>query len=521
MEQQAEPIAADSSAPDAPGAKLLTWVDRRRWWLFGGILVLHILAYNGQWRISPDSALYAELGRNLAEGQGFTYHGEPHTWVEPGLPYVIGFSFRHFGKDNFHPLMLAMLGCSLAALALNYVLFSLYAGRAVAVLITSLLGLSETFFRYGYHLFTDMPFLAAVMAFLVGYELIFRQPRTIRGWTLAVTSTLFMVAFRPAVITFAGAVGLTCAWHILRGPGRVRHLILGLVVLVSIFAFRKLDPRHAGAAAAGETQRESMLKSLLSDKLGYAVKRMVTDRVPMLLEETTTEAIFGTRLLPGMSSVVAIAIIGAGVLLVRKRLLWGAWVAATVAQMAFWLPRERYFLPILPLLLFGIWDAGNWLAARLPDRWRRATPVAIVILLVAPNLGYIGWFIIEQRRTPFLAYHDKGKTLKMITFAKDLGAAISPDATVIADDGRELSYFSRRRVIDPLTERRMPLTPDDYEQFRRKLEDDRSVYAVLPGRNTRAMIEKIGGQLGDAVLSEGDRTVYRIRFPTPPATTQP
>src|SRR5688572_18701792 len=102
----------------SPAARLLAFLDRRRPWIFVILGLLLAAGYNGQWRISPDSALYVELGRNLAEGAGFTYHGEPHTWVEPGLPYTIGASFKVFGVDNFHPLMLVMLACAGVALAL-------------------------------------------------------------------------------------------------------------------------------------------------------------------------------------------------------------------------------------------------------------------------------------------------------------------------------------------------------------------------------------------------------------------
>jgi hypothetical protein len=516
-----EKVAGVSQPDVSPASRLLMQVDRRRWWLFGLIVALHIVAFNGQWRISPDSALYSELGRNLAEGRGFTYQGEPHTWVEPGLPYAIRFSFKEFGVDYFSPLMLAMMACSLLALMLTYTLFTLHVGRPTAVLVAGLLGLSETFFRYGYHLFTDMPFLVGVLAFLVGYELILLKRHHLHAWGLVIGATLFMVAFRPAVITFVGAVGLTCAWHVIRGPGRIRHVILGVVVLACFIGFKEYaDPRR-DAAPGGETHRESMLKSLLSDKLGYAVKRMATEWIPMLLEESTTEAIFGTRLGPGVSSVAAIGIIAAGVLLARQRVLWGVWVAATVAQMAFWLPRERYFLPILPLLLYAMWNAGGWLSRKLPFRWRDAVPVIIVILLVVPNCIYIAKFIIEQRRTPFLAHYEKGEKLELIALAQKLRESITPEATIVADQGRELSYFSELRVIDPPTERRVALTQADFDEFRDKLAKDRAVFVVLPGKNVETLIQRIHAEVGDAITSHGERTVYRLELTATRATMQP
>src|SRR5687768_7006933 len=97
-----ETSRADAAPPDPPlSARLMAWADRNRWWLFAGVALLYLAGFNGQWRVSPDSALYASLGRNLAEGRGYTYQGEHHKWVEPALPYLIAGSFRVFGPDAF------------------------------------------------------------------------------------------------------------------------------------------------------------------------------------------------------------------------------------------------------------------------------------------------------------------------------------------------------------------------------------------------------------------------------------
>jgi hypothetical protein len=481
--------------------------------------VLLCLAYNGQWRINPDSALFAELGRNLSEGQGFTYHGEPHNWVEPGLPYAIGFSFRHFGADNFHPLMLAMLGCTVAALALTYTLFTIHAGRQIAVLIVTLLGLCETFFRYGYHLFTDMPFLVVVLMFLIGYELIVRGKRQWIAWPLVAVCIPLMVLIRPAVITFIGAVGVACAWHVLRGPGRVRHIVLGIVVLASFFATKQLDPRHHARSETTATKREKMLENLLGERLGFAIKRTLTHHLPMMLEETTTEAIFGTRLGPGISSVVSIGIFASALLLLRRRVLWAAWVAATLAQMAIWLPRERYFVPIMPLLLLAMWDGANWLAARF--KWGRRVPAGLVVVLVALNLLYITILIIEQRRTPFLAHYNKGEKLRIIAMAQKLHELVPPESDVIAEFGRELSYFSRRRSATPINSARIPPTSDDLAQERKRLADEPDVYVVLPGKNVETLLKQFDAEVSAPIAAAGEMTLHHVRFTAPPATTQP
>src|SRR5215207_9221390 len=99
---------AVTPTPPPHPAGLLAWADRHRWWLFGAAALLYLAGFNGQWRVSPDSALYASLGRNLAEGRGYTYQGERHTWVEPGFPWLISEGFRLAGPEKFWPTLLVL-----------------------------------------------------------------------------------------------------------------------------------------------------------------------------------------------------------------------------------------------------------------------------------------------------------------------------------------------------------------------------------------------------------------------------
>src|SRR5438477_7201518 len=225
-------------------AGLLGWADRHRWWLFGAIAVLYIAGFNGQWRVSPDSALYASLGRSLAEGQGYTYQGERHTWVEPGLPYLVSFGFRLFGPDAFWPTLLVLLASAFAALALFYRLMLIHADRPTAVVLTTLLALNETFYRYPLHLFTDTPFLVGVLLFLLGYEIVFQnhRPRRWPPWLFMATGVFIMVSTRPAVWTFLGALFATIAWYVVRGPNRlrVRHVAIAVLAVACVLAFRAI-----------------------------------------------------------------------------------------------------------------------------------------------------------------------------------------------------------------------------------------------------------------------------------------
>src|SRR4051812_49038531 len=66
----ADPAPVSRTLPDT----VLRFVDAHRRVFLVGVLALYFLGFNGQWRLEPDSALYLTIGRNLAEGRGYTYH---------------------------------------------------------------------------------------------------------------------------------------------------------------------------------------------------------------------------------------------------------------------------------------------------------------------------------------------------------------------------------------------------------------------------------------------------------------
>jgi type VI protein secretion system component VasF len=69
-----------------PPDRVLAWADAHRRKLLAVVILLYALGFNGQWRMEPDSALYLTIGRNLAEGRGYTYHGAHHHLAYPGPP---------------------------------------------------------------------------------------------------------------------------------------------------------------------------------------------------------------------------------------------------------------------------------------------------------------------------------------------------------------------------------------------------------------------------------------------------
>jgi len=518
-------------------ARLLAFADRHRWWLFAAVALLYAAGFSGRWRVTPDNALYMELGRNVAEGKGFVYHGVRHNWYEPGLPYVIGLSFRWFGVDNYVPLTLFVLACGMLSLVLAYHLFRLHAGRPTAVLLTVLLAVTETFYRYCFQIVTDAPFLVGLMAFLLGYEAIVGRGtgRQWWAWALIPAGTLVMCAFRPTIITFLGALALATFYHLVRGPSRLRHALILVLAVGSVFAFRAADPRRVSPGEAAH--REATLKTLLTEKRGWAMRRMFTRFIPEMLSEHTPEAVFGVEFAPGIDHVLSAAVIALGLLLVSRRVLWGAWVAATVAQMAFWLPRERYFLPILPLIHFAIWRCALWLERRLAGRASAVAVAGIVFLLAVPNLLQDGTFMYEQRLRGVSATDRRDPEGRALMEMGELIAKETrSDDVILAQAARELTYFSRRKVIAPPRSLRQPPSPKMEQRVREDVLAAPSVYVVLPDfreKHVENLFSELGMELGPEVgrVEQGPwkgrpgptHVLHRLtrKNPTPQAGTSP
>ena len=514
--------SADAAPAKLPSlsAGLLAWADRHRWWLFGAVALLYLAGFNGQWRVSPDSALYASLGRNLAEGQGYTYQGEHHKWVEPALPYLISFGFRLFGPDAFWPTMLVLLLSALVALALFYGLLSLHAGRPTAVVLTVLLALNENFYRYPFHLFTDTPFLCGVFLFLLGHEIIYQQRDSIGGgarrgspWLLMALGTLVMVSTRPAFWSFLAALAATVAWHLLRGPRwlRVRHVLIAVLVVACVLAFRAADPRRKKVGEPSVI--EGRMSELVLERTGLMVRRTLTQMVPQMFEEIAPEAIFGSRLGPGVNTVVTLLTLGLGLALMCMRPLWGLFVGATVAQMLVHLPRERYFLPILPLLLYGLWLAALWLEARLRRPWSGVALAGVVVLMLVPNVLIIFGDIYEQHRRPFLVHFERGLYQSMSDLARRMPEVVGERDLVVAEQDRVLSYFSRRKCIAPITARNWPAGEAEWRAYREELQSAEYLYVVLPGRPMDELIRQLQLEVEPSpVLTEGKWSLHRARL---------
>lgn len=466
-----EPTPALSN-PNRPQPRLveltLRYADRYRVYLFALLVLWYLAGFNGQWRVEPDSALYLSIGRSLALGEGYSYHGERHHLAYPGWPYVLGGIFSLFGTQSLLVPHAFMLACGLLTLALTYRLVWLHFDRPTAVMVTIGLGICRTFYRYCFELRNDMPFLLGVMAFLVGYEVILASrlerdapqvsPRWY-DWVLLLGGFALAVVMRPTMWALVGAIVLSTLYAVIRRPRAWPWLVGATVALAGALVFYKLDPRDTSGLLIGAYE-DGVIHSV-GDDLGRTVHRTLFEHVPAFFERNAPEALFGVELGPGLNTIGVAVLIGLSLLLFRRRVLWGLWIVLTMLVLLVVLPVERYLLPILPLIVLAWWRAIVWVNQRLPGRWGNVAFVAMLVLGSFPNAAKTGGLVIDQHSRPFLRHYKDGRFEAIDKFGAQVAQVTPPNATLICEAkmGRIHTWFAGRKVIDAREVHTLPASP--------------------------------------------------------------
>ncbi len=490
--------------------RLPVFADHYRHWCLAGAFLLLIIGFNGQWRPGPDSAIYSTIARHLAEGRGFTHPMGLEGVASPGLPYLIAATFRLFGADVMWPAVTLMFLFAAGTLALTYLWMRLHARRGVAVIVTVLLAINSTFYRYSLDVLTDIPFLFGVMLLLVGHELTERADRReVMGWILIATGMGVMAAFRLVFVVVAGALMVTLLVKAIR-QRQWRRLAAAVLVLAIPVLIRELDPRSTDST--GLVKKESEIVHRLVTTLPDMLRRAVMENLPDLLSDIAPTAMLGNQIdgqgiiLDGVITIVAFT---AGLMLIRRRMLWGLMVLFFLIQWLLFLPDVRYFLPILPILIYGWWRFSCWVAlVMMPDRMGRFLASFLLVLYVGMNLGRAVGFVIEQRSVPLMVHYRRGHYEGVTELGHELRRLTAPDAWVVTPEKwlAIMTFASDRRTASGPWQ---PLPPD---------QNAANVYVVEPAdESTRQMIKSRGWELGEPICSFTRRTdataltVHRVR----------
>ena len=461
-------------------ARLLAFADRHRRIVFLAIVGIYLLSFNGQWRVERDSALYLTIGRNLAEGQGYTYHGVPHHLAFPGLPLLFAATFKLFPNGNVLPALVLMLLMGFATLGLMYRLFLLHTDRPTAVMLTFGLAITRLFYRYCFELLSDLPFLLGVLAFLVGYESIFFRRRDGAAartrwfdWVFLILGLAIAVAMRPTMWVLLAAIVLAVLWDLIRslsrGSMRWAPVLLAATVVLAAALFIHYDTRRGNGV---RPQYEEYFLNIRLSHPAEVIHDMLHTSIPELCQGVLAKSLFGVTI-PYFNPFAAIVVIGLCVWLLRFRMLWGLWALATIGMLLAFKPLDRYLLPIVPLLVFAWWQLLLLINRRLPEKWADGVFLTLLIAGAVMNLGRVGEMVREQRMLPFLAHFREGRYVSMNDVGKVVRTNVPRRGWLLVEPkvARIMTYVSHRNAVEP--------TAADPARF--VLESHRSEMYVLLG----------------------------------------
>lgn len=494
----------DAPPPNVMGW-LLAWYDRHRVVYFVVLALFYVAGFTGRWQPEPDAALYLSIGRNLAQGEGYNYHGHPHALAYPGMPYLLAGTFAVFGIDVVWPAHVLMLLMAAAALALCYRLIRLHADRPTAVLLACMVGMTFTFYRYAFELRNDLPFTLGVLAFLAGWEAFLVKGRVVRKrpglrWydiALMAGGLALAMVMRPHMWVLLAAIFGAGLIRML-GSRRTRQILVpvlvGVVALMAVLWW--MDPRRgAGVRYTYEAAIVASLQELsTADGLAHLAARAWS-----LLDVSLAEAALGHQLGPVVTPLVSVVLLAMSVALIRRRWLWGLFIIGTMLMLVLILPAPRYLLPVIPLMALAWFGGMQFLQRRLRHPWGNVAVVMMLTIWVVPNFLKIINLIGEQHVPTASHSYERYATLQV--FAADVRQSVEPRGWVVADQkiARVLSYWSDRRVAAPY----------EIEALDRI---DQPLYVVEPaGEEVLAKMSQAGMVIGDAVADHSDQSRWTLR----------
>jgi hypothetical protein len=291
-------------------------------------------------------------------------------------------------------------------------------------------------------LLTELPFMAGLLILLIGHERRVKQYGPIwLAFTLIVTGLTLMTAYRSVGVVVALAYVLAEIIRLsLRSYQRRSGLMvvaIGLaaaVVAWFVFPAVRTDTGLFFGAVRGEN----------ATTLGTNLWQLLT--------ESINEAILGQDLHPVVAIPVSLLVIAFGLSLARVRLLWAALVGVFAVQWLVFQPADRYVLPLLPVLLVGVWQLLITLSSRFPKAMRDTAFSTLIILLIGANLVGIVRTIGQQREEIFLAEYRDGQYLPVVEAGRWIDGNLPDDAYLWTTHRIDavLSWHCRRPVLqDP------------------------------------------------------------------------
>lgn len=400
--------------------------------LFVALAAVYLAAVNGSWAMRPDSALYLGLGRSLAEGRGMEFNGGQWWALPPVVPMLIA-ACRTIDPGYFLPNLVMHLA-ALAAIAVAVATVGELAQDlpeamqkhfVVAAALT--IGLSAGLFVHVSPIQTDVPFLLFISIAIYAFV---RGGRGHWRWYFVGAAALLPACLTrlPGVI-FATGLVLAVLLDFRREGYRRRALAAvaaGAIVLAGFAAWFFLvrtrgDPGTIDQVAAVTGERFNVFSPAKWSALAQAAASFPAALTATITDQRLTGGYFG--LVP-----TAVLMVGLWTLLRLRQFVVLAPLVLYVGFLIILDPTsvsERYFLPVMPMLVYGLLVGAQTLRLALERLTRRpAWPgwalAVVVAACVGTSVPKIAREVYWMRHPQFYEVYDKGKWCGL----RDVGLAL-------------------------------------------------------------------------------------------------
>jgi 4-amino-4-deoxy-L-arabinose transferase-like glycosyltransferase len=323
-------------------------------------LIVFSLVINGVFlhkdQVLPsDGCVYSQIGKNLAEGKGFTYNGQPNFLWPPLTSMMLGGIYYLFGSSDFEGFGLAMLFSALCIIPL-FLIAKKYFSTRTAVLSCLLFIFSQQVISTSTTILSDIPALFFFLMFF--YYFVEEQYH----WS-AIFLGLMALTRRTALIVFVIAL----IWLCLKKYKFTQHKIItvgtfiGLVVMLTLPYFA-WTYQQTGSPFYSEQEG---LTVPITNSVTYETKA-ITGTLPTAVDYSLVNLFYLTKKFSfnffGIFLWLIPSVLGALLLipliyyLIKKHTneytrYSAAFIAGFILLFTFSMATQRYMLVFLPLLL--------------------------------------------------------------------------------------------------------------------------------------------------------------------------
>jgi hypothetical protein len=507
LSQPAAPVEVRSPLTDA--------IVRHRNTLWAILIVIYAFAFNGQWRVGRDSALYRGLAHSLASGQGYSFGIFGSAQILPGFPVLLAALEKVFGLSAWPGIILVQL-TALGTLILTCKLVRLHFPQWLAVIVTFCVGLNGWFLELSNELLADMPFIFAMMLALYGWEWLRIAGRVVARPLVYVCIGLALAALlRPTFWVLAVAWTIICVSGLFTGPReRRRFYAISLGILALVLVTCGLIARSRGIKLFSGGYERDVIAAL-----GKATQT-VFNNLSELIRTEMVYSFFGNKWFPGMTEIMVLAVILAALLLWRINPLWPLLVYVLIAVTLVMTVVPRYYIMVLPLTMLGWFLLVMAIAQRVPPRWRELVLLLGIVAVAVPNFARDIKVIGEQRAWNRRSREEPAKWQYVLDMGEEVRQFVPPGEKVIAPGASIMSFISGRECV---MHRDIIPTNKSKMHWPAHLAALNIGYAVFPSllydgpeRPIRELMDKGVIVPVERVAKRGEVALFRVEINVPP-----